>query len=81
MVACIEKIAYRMNYIDVEQLMRLARAIASSTYGEYLPHVAEQEAGRRFIDIDTPGSTVIQRDVLLYASRFCLEPFHAADFS
>jgi glucose-1-phosphate thymidylyltransferase len=48
MVACIEEIAYRMSYIDVEQLMRLARAMASSTYGEYLLHVAEQEAGQPF---------------------------------
>ena len=43
MVACIEEIAYRMHYIDVDQLTRLARAMASSTYGEYLLYVAEQE--------------------------------------
>ncbi len=43
MVACIEEIAYRMGYIPVEQLTKLARAMASSTYGEYLLYVAAQE--------------------------------------
>jgi glucose-1-phosphate thymidylyltransferase len=45
MVACVEEIAYRMGYIGVEELLALARAMGSSSYGTYLMHVAEQEAG------------------------------------
>jgi glucose-1-phosphate thymidylyltransferase len=43
MIASIEEIAYRMNYITAAQLERLARAMASSAYGEYLLHVLEQD--------------------------------------
>jgi glucose-1-phosphate thymidylyltransferase len=43
MIASIEEIAYRMNYITAGQLERLARAMASSAYGEYLLHVLEQD--------------------------------------
>jgi glucose-1-phosphate thymidylyltransferase len=35
-VACIEEIAFRMAYIDAEQLQRLAAPLAKSGYGEYL---------------------------------------------
>ena len=45
MVACVEEISYRMGYIGVEQLLALARAMGSSSYGAYLLRVAEQETG------------------------------------
>jgi glucose-1-phosphate thymidylyltransferase len=45
MVACIEEIAYRMGYIGIDQLTALARAMGSSSYGAYLLHMAEQDAG------------------------------------
>jgi len=35
-VACVEEIAYRMNYIDRAALERLARPLTSSGYGRYL---------------------------------------------
>ena len=35
-VACLEEIAYRLGYIDAEQLKILAGKIAKSTYGQYL---------------------------------------------
>lgn len=35
-IACPEEIAYRMGYIDAEQLERMARALDKSGYGEYL---------------------------------------------
>ncbi len=44
MVACLEEIAFRMGYIDAAALARLARAMASSTYGQYLMRVLEFEA-------------------------------------
>jgi glucose-1-phosphate thymidylyltransferase len=44
MVACLEEIAFRMGYIDAAELARLARAMASSTYGQYLMRVLELEA-------------------------------------
>ena len=45
MIACVEEIAYRMGYIGVDELLLLARTMGSSSYGAYLLHVAEQEAG------------------------------------
>jgi len=38
-VACPEEIAYRMGYIDCEQLGRLAEALGKSSYGDYLRQV------------------------------------------
>lgn len=35
-IACLEEIAYRMGYIDSEQLARLAAMYAKSEYGQYL---------------------------------------------
>ena len=35
-VACIEEIAYRMHYIDAQQLEQLAQPMSSNSYGSYL---------------------------------------------
>jgi glucose-1-phosphate thymidylyltransferase len=43
MVACLEEIAYRMGYITAQDLERLARAMASSAYGQYLARLLEQD--------------------------------------
>ena len=44
MVANLEEIAYRMGYIDADQLMRLASGMGSSSYGQYLKTILEQGA-------------------------------------
>jgi glucose-1-phosphate thymidylyltransferase len=44
MVACLEEIAYRMNYINRADVARLARAMASSAYGDYLLRLLDHEA-------------------------------------
>jgi glucose-1-phosphate thymidylyltransferase len=36
MIGCLEEVAYRNNYIDAEQLARLAHEMRASTYGQYL---------------------------------------------
>jgi len=40
-VSCPEEIAYRLGYIDAEQLKSLASAIAKSSYGQYLLRLLE----------------------------------------
>tara|TARA_B110000003_G_scaffold103372_1_gene105550 strand:+ start:165 stop:1034 length:870 start_codon:yes stop_codon:yes gene_type:complete len=35
-VACLEEIAYRMNYIDANQVRKLARPLRKNGYGQYL---------------------------------------------
>ena len=35
-ISCIEEIAYRMGYIDQQQLVALAKPLVKSGYGEYL---------------------------------------------
>jgi len=46
-VSCVEEIAYRMGYIDAEQLARLAEPLRNSGYGKYLLDVLQEEAARR----------------------------------
>ena len=42
-VSCIEEIAYRMHYIDAEQLLKLAEPLAKNDYGQYLKRLASQK--------------------------------------
>jgi len=44
MVACLEEIAFRMGYITAADVTRLARAMGSSAYGQYLLQMLEHEA-------------------------------------
>lgn len=48
MVACLEEIAYRNGYITAADLERLARAMGSSPYGEYLVGILARDAQERF---------------------------------
>jgi glucose-1-phosphate thymidylyltransferase len=41
-VACPEEIAFRLGYIDADQLKALAAAIGKSTYGQYLLRLLEE---------------------------------------
>jgi glucose-1-phosphate thymidylyltransferase len=43
MVACLEEIAFRMGYISRDDLVRLARSMETSAYGQYLFRVLEHE--------------------------------------
>ncbi len=42
-VACVEEIAWRMEFIDTDQLERLAQPLKKSGYGEYLLRLAKGE--------------------------------------
>ncbi len=39
-IACVEEVAFRMGFIDAEQLVRLAEPLRKSGYGDYLLDVA-----------------------------------------
>ena len=41
-IACIEEIAYRMGYIDAEQVLRLAESLAKNEYGVYLKRIVDE---------------------------------------
>lgn len=41
-VACLEEIAYRMGYIDADQLAKLAQPLKKNDYGQYMLRLAEQ---------------------------------------
>lgn len=43
MISCPEEIAYRMGYIDLEQLRKLGMAMKSNRYGQYLIRLAEDQ--------------------------------------
>ena len=42
-VACVEEIAYRLGYIDEEQLSRLAQPLLKSDYGQYLKRIVDSK--------------------------------------
>jgi glucose-1-phosphate thymidylyltransferase len=42
-VGCIEEIAYRMGFIDKEQLQVLAQKFMKSGYGKYLEMIAKEK--------------------------------------
>ena len=46
-VACPEEIAWRMGFIDVEQVRRLAQPLRKNSYGQYLLTMVESEAAAR----------------------------------
>ena len=39
-ISCIEEIAYRRNFINREQLLKLAEPLLKTDYGKYLVDVA-----------------------------------------
>ena len=48
-ISCIEEVAYRMGYIDRDQLLHLAKRYAANEYGEYL-----RQIGAAAVMIETP---------------------------
>jgi len=46
-IACLEEIAYRMGYIDIDRLNAAADAQGTSDYGRYLKRLAAQSVNRR----------------------------------
>jgi glucose-1-phosphate thymidylyltransferase len=42
-ISCIEEIAYRRGYISKEQLLRLAKTMLKTDYGQYLLRIAEEK--------------------------------------
>ena len=42
-IACIEEIAYRMGYIDAEQVLRLAQPLSKNEYGKYLQQMINEK--------------------------------------
>jgi len=42
-IACIEEIAYRLGYINEEQLLKLAKPLLKTDYGQYLKNIAKSD--------------------------------------
>ena len=45
-VACLEEIAFNLGYIDMTQVVALAKPIANTAYGEYLVRLTEHREQR-----------------------------------
>lgn len=46
-VACIEEVAYRLGYINEEQLSKLAQPLLKSAYGQYLKHIIDTKKTKK----------------------------------
>jgi len=44
-ISCIEEIALRMGFIDLDRFNESVKALAKSTYGEYLKRIAQSDKG------------------------------------
>jgi glucose-1-phosphate thymidylyltransferase len=53
-IASPEEIAYRLGYIDAEQVMRLAEPLNKSSYGRYLMQVVEESGPRDWGTLAAP---------------------------
>jgi glucose-1-phosphate thymidylyltransferase len=42
-ISCIEEIAYKLGYIDLDQLKKISSLLSKSTYGEYLERIVADE--------------------------------------
>ncbi|MDG2982182.1 sugar phosphate nucleotidyltransferase, partial [Latilactobacillus curvatus] len=42
-VACLEEIAYRMNYIDKAKVIELAQPLKKNDYGQYLLRLVKED--------------------------------------
>ncbi len=42
-IACLEEIAYRLGYINAEQVRKIAEPLAKNNYGQYLLHLMKTE--------------------------------------
>ncbi len=42
-IGCIEEIAYRMGFIDAEQLQKIATPLVKSGYGKYLMNLPHEK--------------------------------------
>jgi glucose-1-phosphate thymidylyltransferase len=42
-VACPDEIAYRRNWIDEEQLLKLAKTLSKNAYGQYLLNLSKDQ--------------------------------------
>ena len=51
-IACPEEIAYRLGYIDADQLLRLAAPLAKTDYGRYLRQVPEESGPRDWATVN-----------------------------
>jgi glucose-1-phosphate thymidylyltransferase len=45
-IACLEEIAYRLGYIDAEQVERMAKPMLKNQYGQYLMSILSEEGGK-----------------------------------
>jgi glucose-1-phosphate thymidylyltransferase len=44
-IACLEEIAYRMGYIDEQQLLKLGQGVGKNGYGQYIQNLAKSAPG------------------------------------
>jgi glucose-1-phosphate thymidylyltransferase len=50
-IACPEEIAYRLGYIDADQVQRLAAPLARTDYGQYLLRILDEHGPRDWADL------------------------------
>ena len=56
-VACIEEVAYRMKFIDAQQVLYLSRKLHKNNYGQYLQTLVERDE----VNWNAPGGSISNR--------------------
>lgn len=62
-IACIEEVAYRMGYIDAEQVQKLAAPMHNGGYGKYLLRMLQYELRGTFRTVSSRSPQSSQKDV------------------
>jgi len=47
-IGCLEEVAYRMEYINLEQLIELSKPIKNSAYGKYIMDIVAFEQNKKY---------------------------------
>ena len=49
-IACLEEIAYRKGYIDKDKLLKLAKPLMKTEYGQYLVKIANENQNNEYLN-------------------------------
>ena len=77
-VACIEEIAYRMNYIDADQVRKLAEPFKNNGYGQYLKNLIRNKM--KLIETNIEDLIILEPKIFGDCRGYFLESYNKNKF-